>query len=118
MKTSAQYQVGIDLGTTNTVVAYAKIGSSDIQLFEIEQLVAAGEVAPRPLLPSLRYHATRDELAAADTALPWAANDAGEPAVFGRWARQLGAQVPGRLVTSAKSWLSHSAVDRSAAILP
>ena len=118
MKTSAQYQVGIDLGTTNTVVAYAKIGSSEIQLFDIEQLVAPGEVAPRPLLPSLRFHATQGELAAADMALPWAEADATQPVVFGRWARQLGAQVPGRLVTSAKSWLSHAAVDRTAAILP
>jgi molecular chaperone DnaK (HSP70) len=38
--------------------------------------------------------------------------------VLGQWARQLGAQVPGRLVSSAKSWLSHPGVDRQAAILP
>ena len=41
-----------------------------------------------------------------------------QPAVIGRLARTLGAQVPGRLVTSAKSWLSHASVDRLAPILP
>ncbi len=120
MKTSAQYQIGIDLGTTNTVVAYAPIGSDDIQLFAIEQLVGPGEVAAQPLLPSLRFHATAGELAADDLLLPWpdSNSSAAEPVVIGRWARHLGGQVPGRLVASAKSWLSHAAVDRSAPILP
>ncbi|OXH81005.1 hypothetical protein CA830_42070, partial [Burkholderia multivorans] len=40
------------------------------------------------------------------------------PPVIGRYARTLGAQVPGRLITSAKSWLSHASVDRLAPILP
>jgi molecular chaperone DnaK (HSP70) len=48
-----QYLVGIDLGTSNTVVAYVEAGSGDIRVFEIEQLVGPGEVAARPLLPSL-----------------------------------------------------------------
>ena len=125
-----QYLVGIDLGTTHTVVAYAPLastgqgaGPADIALFDIPQLVAPGEVAALPLLPSVRYHAAPGELAASALRLPWSsdpeADDAGQPpVVFGQWARQLGAQVPGRLVTSAKSWLSHGAVDRQAAILP
>ena len=33
-------------------------------------------------------------------------------------ARQRGARVPGRLVASAKSWLSHAGVDRTAPVLP
>ncbi|MEW9897635.1 Hsp70 family protein [Chitinivorax sp. PXF-14] len=115
---ASQYLVGIDLGTTNTVVAYATRGSDDIRLFEIEQLVAPGEVAARALLPSLRYHAATGELPAEALALPWARADAAAPVVVGQLARQLGAQVPGRLVASAKSWLSHAAVDRTAAILP
>ena len=56
----APYIVGIDLGTTHTVVAYAKasggLKDEGVRLFEIEQLVAPGEVASRALLPSLRYH--------------------------------------------------------------
>ncbi|KKO63052.1 Chaperone protein DnaK [Janthinobacterium sp. KBS0711] len=116
------FLVGIDLGTTNTVVAYADANDAQagIQLFAIEQLVAPGEVGARPLLPSLRYHPAAGELAAGDLQLPWPQQDVAgvESAVLGALARQLGAQVPGRLVSSAKSWLSHANVDRQAPILP
>ena len=113
------FLVGIDLGTTNTVVAYAKANDAqaEINLFAIEQLLAPGEVGARPLLPSLRYHPAAGELAAGDLQLPWPQQDL-EHAVLGALARQLGAQVPGRLVSSAKSWLSHANVDRQAPILP
>lgn len=116
-KLQPDYLVGIDLGTTNTVVAYADASdpATGIRLFEIEQLVAPGEVAPRTLLPSLRYHPAAGELAAGDLPLPWPQQ---EQAVLGTLARQLAAQVPGRLVASAKSWLSHANVDRQAPILP
>ncbi|WP_157267807.1 Hsp70 family protein [Azohydromonas aeria] len=107
--------VGIDLGTTHTVVAWAEPGATDIALFEADQLIAPGELGRRPLLPSLRYHPAPGELAAEALQLPW---HSGEPAVIGELARRLGAQVPGRLVASAKSWLSHAAVDRTAPILP
>ncbi|MFL9953778.1 hsp70 family protein [Paraburkholderia nemoris] len=123
-----RYSVGIDLGTSNTVLAYAAVGSQEIRVFEIDQLVSLGEVAARPLLPSVRYHAAPGELSAGDLQLPWRAPDnavdrAGEsqqdpPVVIGRLARALGGQVPGRLVASAKSWLSHASVDRVAPILP
>ncbi len=115
----AAYFVGIDLGTTHTVVAYAPAtgrGAQDIRLFEIEQLIAPGEVAPRPLLPSLRYHPAEGEIAPGELALPWGASPEG--AIIGTLARRLGARVPGRLVASAKSWLSHAQVDRLAPILP
>ncbi|MGK5079241.1 Hsp70 family protein [Janthinobacterium sp. HLX7-2] len=119
---SAAYLVGIDLGTTNTVVAYADANdpASGIRLFQVEQLVAPGEVTARPLLPSLRYHPAPGELAAGDLQLPWPQQDVAGTAhaVLGALARQLGAQVPGRLVSSAKSWLSHANVDRQAPILP
>ena len=116
----ARYTVGIDLGTSNTVVAFAAEGDDRIQVFALDQLVGRGEVAARPLLPSLRYHPAAGELNAADLRLPWPdAPLAGAPAaVIGHYARELGAQVPGRAVASAKSWLSHAGVDRNAAILP
>jgi molecular chaperone DnaK (HSP70) len=118
-----RYLVGIDLGTTNTVVAYTDrqaAGDQAIRLFDIEQLVALGEVAARPQLPSLRYHPAPDELALGDIGLPWASDEPGDRplAVLGELARELGGQVPGRLVASAKSWLSHRGVDRTAPILP
>ncbi|MGK5029733.1 Hsp70 family protein [Janthinobacterium sp. MDT1-19] len=121
-KVQPAWLVGIDLGTTNTVVAYANAADAQagIQLLPIEQLLAPGEVGARPLLPSLRYHPAAGELAAGDLQLPWPQGDvtSTEHPVLGAMARQLGAQVPGRLVTSAKSWLSHANVDRQAPILP
>ena len=115
----SRYLVGIDLGTSNTVVAYAAAGEDEIRLLPIDQLVGPGEVAALPLLPSVRYHPAVGELDPASLRLPWASADGDATApVIGRYARDLGAQVPGRLVASAKSWLSHPGVDRSAAILP
>lgn len=116
----SKYVVSIDLGTTNTVMAYAETGSAQIQLFDIEQLTAPGEVGAAALLPSLRYHPATGELADGDLQLPWHAQDVAGVAqvVVGRLARKLGAQVQGRLVASAKSWLSHPQVDRMAPILP
>ncbi|AIO36230.1 hsp70 family protein [Burkholderia cenocepacia] len=132
-----RYTVGIDLGTSNTVVAYVAAGSDAIRVFDVEQLVGPGAVAAQPLLPSVRYHPAPGELAAEALRLPWQASGARDaaggrrgpgdrdggngsalPPVIGRYARTLGAQVPGRLVTSAKSWLSHASVDRLAPILP
>lgn len=114
------YLVGIDLGTSNTVLAYAQPEQDDIRLLAVEQLVAPGEVGARALLPSLRYHPAAGELAPGDVALPWAAADVAgvAHAVVGSLAGELGARVPGRLVASAKSWLSHPGVERSAPILP
>ena len=77
-------------------------------------------MAARPLLPSARYHPAVGELAAADRQLPWPFADPGEVAdvIVGELARERGARTPGRLVASAKSWLSHAGVDRTAPILP
>jgi molecular chaperone DnaK (HSP70) len=115
-----QYLVSIDLGTTNSVLAYAAPGG-DVQLLPIEQLTAPGEVGSAALLPSARYHPAAAEFAAGELQLPWpepAVADAPSGAVIGGLARKLGGQVPGRLVASAKSWLSHTGVDRMAPILP
>lgn len=117
----AAWLVGIDLGTTHTVVAASHLGSDpSIQLFKLDQSIRPGEVAQLPLLPSVRYQASPDELTAADLALPWPMDD--DPAdhhpVVGELARRLGAKTPGRLIASAKSWLSHPSADRTAPILP
>jgi len=116
----SKYVVSIDLGTTNTVMAYAEAGGAEIRLFEIEQLTAPGEIGAAALLPSLRYHPVQGELADGDLQLPWRRDDVAglSQVVVGKLARKLGAQVPGRVVASAKSWLSHPQVDRMAPILP
>ena len=122
---TTRYTVGIDLGTSNTVVAFAAEGEDRIQVLEIEQLVGRGELAARTLLPSVRYHPAAGELDPVTLRLVASAGEGqGAPpavlgeAVVGQYARELGAQVPGRAVASAKSWLSHAGVDRNAAILP
>ncbi|ENO1145968.1 hsp70 family protein [Vibrio vulnificus] len=122
---SPRYLVGIDLGTTNTVVAFCELTEnlqqSNVSLFDIDQLIGPGEVVRKPLLPSFRYHPAKGQIAPADLTLPWEnQNVAGDIAnvIIGEWARELGAKVEGRQVSSAKSWLSHQAVDRHSEILP
>ncbi|MCA9178101.1 MAG: Hsp70 family protein [Planctomycetales bacterium] len=114
---SAQYVVGIDLGTTNTVLAYAPLGGEqcDVKILSLPQLVAAGTVEPRESLPSFLYLATQAETDAGAMDLPWS-----ERATFGvgEIARRQGAETPDRTVGAAKSWLSHSKVDRRQPILP
>lgn len=116
-----QFIIGIDLGTSHTVVASVPIGgqAQDIALLQVPQRTSATEVRKEALLPSVRYQAAPGELGDA-WQQPWVAQGASEeaPAVIGRWARELGAAVPNRVVGSAKSWLSHPGVDRSAPILP
>jgi len=120
---TGQFHIGIDLGTTHTVVAFAAIDNGTAarpQLFEIDQLVAAGEIAKRPQLPSFRYHPAIGELAGEDVQLPWqqTLNDEIPQVIIGEWARLLGSKTDSRSVFSAKSWLSHPQVNRTAAILP
>lgn len=120
---SARFVVGIDLGTTHTVVGFVDLAqrgvaaSAPIQVFAVEQLVAPGQVSARPLLPSFRYHPADGELTPEDLAFSALALEL-PPGVVGTLAQNLGAKVPGRLIASAKSWLSHGAVDRAAPILP
>ncbi|EID0691073.1 Hsp70 family protein [Vibrio vulnificus] len=122
---SPRYLVGIDLGTTNTVVAFCELTEnlqqSNVSLFDIDQLIGPGEVVRKPLLPSFRYHPANGQIAPADLTLPWEnQNVPGDitNVIIGEWARELGAKVEGRQVSSAKSWLSHQAVDRHSEILP
>ncbi len=114
---SFRYIIGIDLGTTNSAVAYIDFGkeSPDISIFRIPQLVAPGEVSARPLLPSFLYLPGGYELPLDNIRLPW--NDSIDY-VVGEFAREQGSLVPDRLVSSAKSWLCHAKVDRTAPILP
>ena len=117
-----KYVIGIDLGTTNCALAYAEIrqdadpfAPANVQLMGIPQLVNPGEVRDEDLLPSFLYLPGATDFPAGTLALPW--DDAGA-FVLGRLAQKRGVENAGRLVSSAKSWLSHSGVDRTAALLP
>jgi molecular chaperone DnaK (HSP70) len=112
--------VGIDLGTTNSALAYVDTGTvkgDDVDLvqFLIPQVVQPGLVEERQLLPSYLYLAGANELPAGSLRLPWASD---RDYAVGEFARTFGSQVPTRLISSAKSWLCYSGVDRRAPVLP
>lgn len=113
----SQFAVGIDLGTTNSVLGYAPLGSDtpSIELMPVPQLTAPATVDRRALLPSFLHLAGGQQMAKGAFDLPWAK---GRDFAVGEFARQQAAEAPMRTVAAAKSWLSHSKVDRQAAILP
>jgi molecular chaperone DnaK (HSP70) len=122
MARPSRYLIGIDLGTTNSAVAYvdtcesaASLESSGMQVFNVAQLTGLGEVRALPLLPSFLYFPTADEIASGAVNLPWEERPS---SIAGVMAREQGALVPGRQVSSAKSWLCQSAIHRTANILP
>jgi hypothetical protein len=117
---ASRFIVGIDLGTTNSALAYVDTGTGDVEearpaVLSIPQLVQAAQVEPRPLLPSFLYLPNPGELPAGSLKLPW---DANRDYAVGEFARNQGSLVPTRLVSSAKSWLCHAGVDRKSPILP
>jgi hypothetical protein len=116
-RAASQYAIGIDLGTTNSVVAYAPLGTeqAQIELLAIPQLVSASTVEPRSMLPSFLYLGTEQDAQAGTLDLPWR-RKAGY--AVGEHARRQSADVPTRTVAAAKSWLAHSGVDRRQPILP
>jgi len=74
---SPRFIIGIDLGTTNSAVAYVDTKgrerpTADIKPFDVPQLVAAGETAPRPMLPSFLYLPGPHELPTGSGDTPWA----------------------------------------------
>jgi molecular chaperone DnaK (HSP70) len=118
---SGRYLLGIDLGTTNSALAYIHTDEHPRVLrdFPMPQLVGPADLSALATLPSLHHHVAPHELPAEATRLPW--TPAGEPApdyVIGELARRQAQLVPGRCIASAKSWLCHPRVDRLADILP
>ncbi len=96
--------VGIDLGTTNSAVAYidpleaAEADFPPIHVLPIEQQIEATRTGSLRTLPSFLYLS--------------------DPPIAGAFAREQGALLPTKTVHSAKSWLSNSEADRTARILP
>ena len=96
----SHYAIGIDLGTTNCVLAATDLSQPDaaVEVLPVPQLVAANTVEARPTLPSFLYLGTAEETAQGTFRLPW-----GEPAcAVGEWARRQGADAPVRPVAAAK----------------
>jgi hypothetical protein len=122
---TARFILGFDLGTTNSVLAYAPLDAEQptaqpadqptVEILALPQLVAAGTVESRTMLPSFTYLANPNEAQGGALDLPWAA---GRDYAVGEYARRQGAEVPDRTVGAAKSWLAYSRVDRHQPILP
>jgi molecular chaperone DnaK (HSP70) len=115
-----EYIIGIDLGTTNSALAYTPAASSDgeappVHLFNVPQLVNPGEVAELDLLASSLYIPGSSEFVEDSLALPWSSRPA---YITGRLARKRGVENAGRLVSSAKSWLSNQNADPTQPLLP
>ena len=119
--TESRYIVGIDLGTTNCVLSYIDTQESEesaagsAEIFHVPQVVAPGEIGEKDLLPSFIYLPTDQEKEGGRLAMPW---DPFGDRLVGAYAMSRGTEVPGRLIASAKSWLCHQGVDRTAPILP
>jgi molecular chaperone DnaK (HSP70) len=129
------YIVGIDLGTTNCAVSYVDVAGIKeavaskvktkqpdtvdknqwIKVFQIPQLTGLGEFSKMPVLPSFLYIPGQYDISKEGLRHPWKKR---EDLFAGMFARDHGAKIPSRLVSSAKSWLCHGGADRRAKILP
>jgi molecular chaperone DnaK (HSP70) len=130
-----QYIIGIDLGTTNCAVSYVDVvglkeamaGTGGrkrpdpvdknqwIKVFQVPQLTGLGEFSKTPVLPSFLYIPGEYDISKEGLKHPWKKR---EDLFAGMFARDHGAKIPSRLVSSAKSWLCHGGADRNARILP
>ncbi|MBU1170225.1 MAG: hsp70 family protein [Proteobacteria bacterium] len=118
---SMAYIVGIDLGTTNSAVSYLDLSEADekkrkaITIFKVPQLIGPGEIGRENVLPSFLYIPGPYDISREAILQPYPTADNHFAGLF---ARDHGAKVPARLISSAKSWLCHHKADRKAKILP
>jgi Hsp70 protein len=113
---NARFSLGIDLGTSNSAIAVTDLESDQTRIVEIPQILGPNQLGQTPTLASALYVPHREEFPKGSFPLPW--NDAGDPTIVGQFARDRGALVPDRLVTSAKSWLSNPHINPKQEILP
>jgi molecular chaperone DnaK (HSP70) len=113
---NARFSLGIDLGTSNSAVAADNFESDEVTVVEITQILRPNQIGESSTLPSALYLPHPDEFPADAIQLPWANNSGA--AIIGHFAREHGALMPDRLVTSAKSWLSNFHVDPRRPVLP
>lgn len=113
----ANYLIGIDLGTTNCTMAYAKTGEEIpvIEQFLIPQVTASETEGESLSLPSFLYFPLKEELKSKISGISW---DPKRQHCVGLFARERGGEVPSRLIASAKSWLCHSGINRRDKLLP
>jgi molecular chaperone DnaK (HSP70) len=112
-----KYSIGIDLGTTNCVVAYAELHTErpEIQLLQITQVTAPDQTEAMESLPSFLYIPSEQDRASGAFDVP---DSPAYPTVNGAYARGVSAEQPERTISATKSWLCHGGVDRHSPILP
>jgi hypothetical protein len=116
----SRYIIGLDLGTTNSVLAYTEAAAGSLEearisIFDVPQAVDAGVVASRAILPSFVLVPQPHDTPPDALAMPW---DAAANIGVGEYARSRGEEIPQRLISSSKSWLCNTLVDRNSPILP
>ena len=111
-----RFSLGIDLGTSNCAVAVTDLQTDRTGIVEVTQIVGANQMGERPTLPSALYLPHPEEFPEGSFPLPW--SETGERGIVGQFARDRGALVPDRLITSAKSWLSNPHIDPRQPTLP
>lgn len=99
------YIIGIDLGTTNCTLAYAPLSDKNptIDQLPISQRLERDLEGEKPFLPSFYFCPLAEEKF---------------PPCVGWYAKKRGAELPDRVISSAKSWLCYDAVDRRSPFLP
>ena len=120
MVSSPEFIIGIDLGTTNSIVAYTEAEVSEdskpeIKVLNIPQIINAGVVDHRQILPSFIYIPGSHEISDSGLSLPWNPEN---QTIVGDFARERGAEIPQRLISSSKSWLCNAQIDRNKPVLP
>jgi len=112
-----RFSLGIDLGTSNSAIAFADVEGDRTDILEITQVLGPNRIGEKPTLPSALYIPHPDEFPEGAFALPWRTAERGD-AILGHFARDHGALVPDRLIISAKSWLSNPHIDPRQRNLP
>ena len=113
---SVRFSLGIDLGTSNSAVAVDDFESGRAAIVEITQLLGPNQIGEKPTLPSALYIPHPEEFPEGALQLPW--SKINDSVIVGHFARDHGALVPDRLITSAKSWLSNFHIDPTKPVLP
>lgn len=114
-----KFVIGIDLGTTNCSVSFVDLlkpeKKNQIKTFFVPQLTGQGEFSKANALPSFLYIPGEYDISKEALQHPWKKDKDQFPGIF---ARDHGAKIPSRLVSSAKSWLCNPRVDKEGNILP
>jgi Hsp70 protein len=113
---TARFSLGIDLGTSNCAMALADLEQDRTEVVPIIQFLGVNQLGDKPTLASALYLPHPEEFPPDLFPLPW--DHRGGQGIVGQFARDHGALVPDRLVTSAKSWLSNPHIDPRHQTLP